>query len=264
MKIYLKIGAIVFLMIAFFVLLNLTSFSKKVKNFFYLISEPIQKWLWKIGMGVSDFFEAISEMKNLKKENEELKSKIQELLAENTALKELKEENEILREALNLGLGEEFVLNLSQVIGKEISKDSLIINRGSVDGITIGLPVITQQKALVGKISEVYENFSKVQLLTLKDNSFDVKISEKEIYGLAKGKGNFKLSLELIPREKEIKIGDKIITVALGGNFPLGLLIGEAQKIKKSDIEPFQTAEIKPAFEIGDLDYLFIITNFKP
>jgi len=168
-----------------------------------------------------------------------------------------------LRTALNLSLQEEFKLIISQVIGKEIAGDYLIIDKGSEDGVVFGFPVITQQKSLVGKVTQVYESTSKIQLLTSKDNSFDVEIFEKEIYGLAKGKGNFNLLLELIPREKEINLTDKIITTALGGNFPKGLLVGEIKKVKKSDVASFQEAEIQPAFDIREIDYLFLITNFS-
>lgn len=253
-----KIGIII-LIIAFFILSNSTPFSKEIKNFFYFISSPIQRWLWSAGLKLSDFFATISEIKTLKKENEELKLKIQNLISENSSLKELKKENEILRTALNLGLEKEFELKMARVIGKEISQDYLIIDKGEKDGLEKGLAVITQQKALVGKIGDVYNNFSSVQLLTSKNNSFDVKMSEKEIYGLAKGKGNFKLSLDLIPKEKEIEVGDRLVTSAGGGIFPNGLLVGEISRVKKSDIEPFQEIEIKPTFDVKDLDLLFII-----
>lgn len=258
----LKIGIIV-LIIAFFIFSNLTPLSKEIKNFFYLLFSPFQKWLWKTGSKLSNFFEGISEIKNLKSKNEELKLKIQELISEKASLIELKKENEILREALNLGLEKEFELSLAEIIAKDISQDYLIIDKGSKAGLKIGLPVITQQKVLVGKIGEVYDNFSKVQLLTSKDSSFDVKIIENDIYGLAKGKGNFKLSLDFIPKEKEIKIADIVVTAILGGIFPQDLLVGEIQSIKKTDITPFQTVEVKPAFNIKDLDSLFVIKNFE-
>lgn len=251
---------IIFIGILFIISLNF--FQKEVKNFFYFISSPIQKWLWKAGKNISSFFETISEIKNLKKENEELKLEIERLIAENLTLKELKKENEILREALNLELKKEFELKFAQVIGKDISQDFISIDKGFVDGLSEGFSVITQQKSLVGKIVKVYKNFSKVQLLTTKDFSFDVKIAEKDIYGIAKGKGSFKLSLEFIPKEKEISIGDKVLTSALGGKFPAGILVGEVGKIKRLDISPFQEAEIQPAFGIQKLDFLFIILNF--
>jgi len=273
-----KIGIISALIVVFFLVLNLTPAGKEVRNFFYLISAPIQKSLWRLGERVSDFFETISEIKNLKKENRELKLKIQELLAENAKLKELKKENEILREALGIGLEKEFKLSLAEVIGKDISQDSLIINKGSEDGISKGLPVITQQKVLLGKISQVYKNFSKVMLISNKNSTFSARFQDseppailpsaeggrapKDIEGIVKGKGNLQLFLDLIPQNAEIREGDDIVTISLGGIFPEGLLVGEIKEVKKSDIEPFQQAEISPFFDIKAIESLFIIISF--
>jgi len=269
-----RIGIISALIVIFFLALNLTPFGKEVKNFFYLVSSPIQKWFWGAGDKVSDFFEFISEMKNLKRENEELKLKIQELLTENISLKELKKENEILREALDAGIEKEFEITASQAIGKDVSRDFILINKGSRDGILENFPVITQQKVLVGKVSEVYKNFSHVLLISNPKSVFDAKIlapkltegytlgGDSEILGVVKGKGNLKIFLDLIPQEKEIKKGDLVITSALGGVFPEGLLVGEIEEVKKSDIEVWQKAEIKPAFDIKKTEILFVITSF--
>jgi len=261
MKIAFKV-AILTLIIVLFVFLNLTPVSSKVKNAIYLLSTPVQKWFFKTGAKISDFFETISEIKNLKIENEELKLRSQELIAQNLILKELKTENEILRKSLEIGLEKEFKLILVETIGKDISQDFLLINKGSKDGLSKNLPVITQQKTLVGKITEVYENFSKVMLLTDKESSFDAEIPEKGIYGVVKGRGNFKLFLDLIPQDKEIKEGDLVVTSSLGGVFPRGILVGEIKEIKKSDVELFQKAEIQPALDIKELKFLFVILEW--
>lgn len=261
MKIIFKI-VIPILIIVFFVFLNLGSVSSRVKNFFYLVSEPVQKWFWEKGNNLSNFFETISEIKSLKKESDNLKLKNKELLSENLVLAELKKENEILRKALEIGLKKDFKLIFAQVIGKDVSQDSIKIDKGSKDGVKMGLPVITQQKILVGEISQVFENFSDVQLLSNKKSSFDAKISDTETYGIVKGKGNFKLYFDLIPKEQELKEGNFLVTSALGGVFPPGLLIGEIKEVKKSDVELFQKAEIKPAFDIKELKFLFVITEW--
>lgn len=259
----LKIGLIIVFMLILFSVFNLAPANKEIKNFFYLISSPIQKFFWKMGNNFSDFFEGISQIKKFKKENEELKLKIQELLSENSQLKELKKENEFLREALEVGLEKEYKLILTQVIGKDISEDTILINKGEKDGILKDLPVITQQKILVGKITEVYKNFSKVMLITNKKSSLEVKVQNKEIVGVMKGQGNLKISLEFIPKNEEIFEGDLIITTALGGTFPRGILIGEIKKIEKSDVEYFQRAEIEPYFNFAKIENLFVINNFK-
>jgi len=242
--------------------LNLPFFQKQLKGFFYFISSPIQKTLWRAGDKVSDFFEVIGEIRNLKRENEELKLKNQELASQIAQLAELKKENEVLRDALGIGLEKEFKLVLAEVVSKDISQDSILINKGSKDGIRKNLPVIEKQKNLIGKIGEVYEKFSRVILISNKESSFDAQIPEKDISGVVEGKGNLQIFLDFVPQEKEIKEGDFIITASLGGIFPKGLLVGEIGKVLRSDVEPFQQAKIKPAFDIRELETVFIITDF--
>lgn len=262
MKLSLNKSKILIIFVVILLVLSLNFYRKEVKTFFYLFSMPIQKTLWQKGERVSEFFETIFEIENLKEENKEFKLKVQEMFVKNNSLKELEKENRFLREALEIGLEKEFKLVLSRVISKDISKDTLLIDKGSEHGISKGFPIITQQKVLVGKISEVYKNFSKIMLISNKESSFDAEISNKDIEGLIKGKGNFSILFDLIPKDKEIFQGDIVVTGALGGVFPKGLLVGEIQEIKKLDIEPFQQAEIKPAFNTKEIENLFIIINF--
>ena len=258
----LKFGIVLIFTAILFLVLNLTNFSKDVKNFFYLISSPIQEFFRGGGDSASCFLCSILEKEDLQKENEELKLKIQELLTEKANLEELKKENQALREALDLGLKEEFKLVLADFVSKDFDDDLISINKGSEEGISEGFPVITQQKNLVGRVVEVYDNFSKVMLISHKNSSFDANITGTEIYGVVKGKGDFKVNLELIPREEEIKKDDLLVTTTLEGIFPKGLLVGQVKEFKKTDVDPFQQAEINLFFNIKNLNYLFVITEF--
>ncbi len=260
-SINLKIGIIVFIILTVFIL-NLSPFSTAIKGFFYSISEPVQVWLWEKGITTSGLFKGILEAESLNEENKALIARNQELLSENIQLEQFKKENELLRIALGLGLEKEFELVLAQVIAKDVGKDYLVINKGFQHGMEFGFPVITESKVLIGKIIETYENFSKIELLTAENSSFDIEIFKKEIYSLAKGGGNFKIILDLILKEENIEIGDKVITSALGGNFPKDLLVGEIQSIEKSDVAAFQQAQVRPDFEIRDLKDVFIIKGF--
>ena len=255
-----RIGVIIFIIIAILVL-NLSPFSRSVKGFFYSLSEPIQVWLWEKGIKTSALFQGFLKADDLTKENMFFKSENQKLLGQNIELEQLKKENESLRIALGLGIEQEFNLEIAQIIAKEMFNDYLVINKGFNDGIRIGFPVITENKVLVGRISELYENISEVELLSSKNNSFDIEIFEKEIYSLAKGSGDFKIVLDLILKEENIEIGDKVISSVIGGNFPGGLLIGEIQDIEKSDTVAFQQAQVKPSFNINDFKTLFIISD---
>jgi len=233
-----------------------------IKNFFYSVSQPLQAKLWKSGGRLSNFFGKLSENEAIMKENEELRKKNQELLSEIVYLRDLKEENEMLRKALDIGLQEEFKVILVELTCKDVSTDSILIDKGSKSGIAVGMPLITEEKVLVGKVTEVHNDFSRVVLISSVENSFPAEIQEVEATAILKGKGKLNLSLEEIPQDKEIKEGDVVITTSLGENFPKDLLIGEIRNIIKSDMEPYQKAEVSPFFDIEKTEKLFAITSF--
>ena len=250
------------LVILVFVAINLTGVSSQAKNFFFNISSSFQKTMWGAGESVSDFLGSFFRGSYLGKRVSELELENQRLLTEVVFLEELEKENASLREALGVSLEKDFELELSQVINKDISQDSLLIDKGSEDGISEGLPVVTSQKVLLGRIGEVYGDFSEVVLITNKNSSFDAMISGKDIYGVAKGEGGLGLLLDLIPKEEEVAEGDLVSTAALGGIFPKGLLVGQVKEVRKADVETFQEAVISPGFDLGSLEEVFIIKDF--
>ena len=253
---------LIFIIIFILIIFLFNFYQKEVKNFFYKISEPIQNFFWRTSQKISYFFETISEIQKLKKENEELKLKVQELITENVSLRNFEKENEELRAALKIGLEKEFKLSITQVISKDISQDFILVNKGFEDGLSKDLPVITPQKILVGKIYEVYKNYSRVILISSKESSFDGKIVEKEILGQVRGEGNLKVSFDLIPQDKEVSEGDLVETSILGGIFPKGILVGQINKVQKGDVQTFNKAEIYSFLDLGKLETVFVILDF--
>jgi len=258
----LKYIVIFSLILAIFVVFNLTGFSKNIKNSFYSLSSSFQEELLETGNNASNFFGGFLNSGKIKQEMDILIEENQELLSRLVNLGMLEQENTFLRSAIELEKNNSFKLQPVRVIGKDISRDSILINKGSKDGILSDMPVITVQKLLVGKISEVYEDFSEVILLTNKDFSLAVQIFEKDIYGVAKGEGSLGLYIDLIPKDKEVIAKDIVLTAILGGIFPEGLLVGEVQKINNSDVESFQKAIIIPFLSLEELDELLIINDF--
>ncbi|MFH1780561.1 MAG: rod shape-determining protein MreC [bacterium] len=237
-------------------------FQKTVKGFFYAFSSPIQKVFWQAGDNISGFLATLGNLNNLKAENDQSQKIIQELLAEKAFLTELKKENETLKDALQIGLQEDFYLALVEVIGKDIDQESILINQGARDGLSLDMPVITQQKILLGKISEVFENFSRVILISNKKSVFDVKVSGTETTGVVRGKGNSKIELDLVPQDKILTVNDLIVSSSLGGIYPAGLLVGKVNQVSRHDVSPFYQAEILPLFDLRKTSAVFVILNF--
>lgn len=257
-------------------LISINLFQVKFKNFVYFLSAPLQKNLSKAGKEISNFFEVIFKMKDLEKQNKTLLIENQELKSQTALLKELEKENKILRESLELGLQEDFQLSLSYIISKDPFRDSILINKGARDGTFEDMVVVTPQKALLGKVEKVYDNFSRVRLITDKGFSFSGRIQPEivasetteqslryeDVTGIIKGGGNFELFFDLIPQEAKIQTGQQVVTISLDGAFPKGLFVGEIESIEKSDLQPYQRAKIKPAFDLTNLEFVFVILNY--
>ena len=94
MRFFSKRPKILVLIIGIIIVLSMNFFQKETKGFFYTFSSPFQTTFWGVGNSVSDFFETVGNLNNLKAENDQSQKVIQELLAEKASLAELKKENE--------------------------------------------------------------------------------------------------------------------------------------------------------------------------
>lgn len=225
----------------------------KLKDFVYSKSEQLQASLW--GRGSEDSFSR----KNQEELNRSLIEENQRLLSELAGLQGMREENETLREALGLSLQKEFDLILGKAISKDVMSDSILINVGLNDGVKKGFPVILSGKALLGRVVEVYPNYSRVMLITDKNNKIDVEIPDSGSFALSIGKGGLKAELDMFPKDKELKEGSLIITSAMGGNYPAGLLVGKVKNVKKLDNEIYQQAEIEKVFDLDTVNNVFVV-----
>jgi len=208
------------------------------KEFFYSLSENIQLNLWK----VNNNCELVEDQRLIS------------LMAEN---EELQRENHFLKDSLGLKDYPDIGLIYGRIISKDYLSDNILINTGSIDGVKVGFPVVINNNILIGRVSEVYNNYSRVKLLSLKDNLTDVSING--VVALAKGKGSETIVLEMFPRDKELKEGEFILTSSLGGNYPAGLVIGKVKNPKKIDNEPFQISEIEKAYNLFSIDRVNIL-----
>lgn len=233
-----------------------------VKSFFYSISENPLLILSQEGNRVSNFFQMILKSQSLQSRNKELALENQEVKSELSLLKEVQKENDILRKALGLELEKEFNLLLSRVILKNSSEDFLVINKGSNDGVFSGMAVIMANKALVGKVSNVYPDFSEVNLISHKDSNFPIKIQDRDIVARARGNGDSSVLIDFIPRDGDIKHGDRIITIDLESVYPKNIFVGEINSIKETDLAPHVESIIKPGYVLKDIDHVFVVLEY--
>ncbi len=245
------------------VIISLVTFSDRIANVSLGLTRPFQAAVW--GAGDSAFGWTLSLLRagDLKREMDSLTEEKERLTAEVVGLRSLREENEALRRVLELDMDKDFDLVMATVSGKDIMNETIVIDRGSNDGVSEGMPVVTDKRVVIGRVTKTFDDFSKVMLVTHEKSAFESEVQGRNFIGLVEGSGGSGAKLTLIPKDKEVSKGDALITTSLSGSFPQGLFVGLIKEVKNMDSESFQEAEIAPFFNIRRLNRVFVITNQK-
>lgn len=249
------------LLIIGLVFLNLPNISNRIREFFYSVSSPAQEKLNNLTKQIKASWEFLNSLKEISKKNTVLQEEIKELTAKNTELKELKGENELLRSYLNLPKHQRYQVDLANIISRDFQglEKYILLNKGASDGIEKNMPIIVSENILIGKINEVFNNYSKAILITSSNSKIPALIQESRAEGLIRGAKENMLFLELVSKDINAEENQTIITSGTGGDLPKGLLIGRISKVESPENEMFQKIEVVPATEIDRLEKVFFI-----
>lgn len=213
---------------------------------------------------VSGYFKGIwrnyTDLINVREENKKLREEIQKHKAINTKYREAVAVNIRLEKLLELKESLPPPTITAQIIGKDPSQwfKTIIINRGSSDGVQKSMPVVTVE-GVVGQVMNTSPHYAKVLLANDPNSAIDVIIQKNRVQGIIKGKGSNGYELHYVLKNAEVEKNDRVVTSGLGGVFPKGLPVGTISSVLKTRRGMFQQIEIKPAVDFSQLEYLTII-----
>jgi rod shape-determining protein MreC len=250
--------------------LQLSGNLRPVQSLITQLTAPAQLSATGVTASVEGFFASIARVRTLEQEYAALQTRADQLEAENNTLREVEKENEQLRALLNFAeTRPRLELRGAQIVARVIGEEStnfietILIDLGQVHGIRTGMPVVTDQ-GLVGRISEVTENTSKVLLLNDAGSSASALLAESRLNGIVHGSTSGDLIMDFIPQGPTFEEGEGVLSSGLGGQFPRGLAIGVIESIDSQPNAVFQTARVRPAVDFGSLELVMVITNFEP
>lgn len=218
----------------------------------------------------------------LQRQVTELEAAYEALVQENLRLREYQAENEELRRALNFhqenptfGLvGADVVVGADQGVcrifpcGEVIGDDTnpylgmLILNVGSRDGVAVGMPVVTGGAAMVGRIARVSPSLSYVQLVTDPESRVAVMLQQSRVTGVVEGTEDGTLVMTDILPDEVVNEGEVVISSAIGGLLPRGLILGQVEQVTYEESELFQRAAVRAAVDVRRLETVLVITEF--
>lgn len=255
-----------FCIFTIFVLIRYFGFLKPFDTFFSFIFKPIGKFAVQQGLFVNTYLAGISHSKyDLLKKNAKLESEKQDLISQIVKLQQIKKENDELRSLINFERDTNYTLIVSDILYKNTleSEKTIVLNRGSKNGVKKGDPVIVGNGVLIGKVIRVTPETALVRL-TLDQESIVIATIDNAphtISGVVKGMQGTSLALHLIPKNIVILPGQRAITNGLEEHIPSALYLGEIEKLIDSEHEIFNSALITPPYIIEDLETAAVIIS---
>lgn len=181
------------------------------------------------------------------KENEKLRADNAAQDVEIARLTSIREENDELRALLGFAEKQTTAPVVARVLARtpEAGTHTILLDRGSDDGVAVEMPVIAAGGVLIGKIFKV-ERASSIALL-LTDTRSRVGASAQNVartQGLVQGERGLSLEMRLIPQNEEIRVGDLIVTSGIEPLTPRGLVLGRVEEVQTQEKNPFKKALI--------------------
>jgi len=198
--------------------------------------------------------EIISQNQQLKEENLNLKSQMQQIYR-------LESENKRLYKLINSKPKTENTYLFADIVStsKILNKHQILINRGSRNGIKLGSSIVNAD-GIVGHVIRDQIFASEVLLISDLEHAIPVEIVRTGLRSIAIGTGEFnKLRINTLPTNSNLQKDDIIITSGLGGRYPEGFPVGTITEISREVGSPFLEVEVLPFANLKTINEVWVI-----
>ncbi len=233
--------------------------------------KPFEQAIDGLAKDVISIGTAITEIDQLRIENESLRSENGQLKIDKQTTDELRRENDQLTSLLQLRRGLTFRTLPATVIARESSEARRIItiDRGSDDGLQVGFVIVAAGGALAGRIVDVGPDSAHVVLISDTNSTVIGQLLGSAATGRVEGQLGGALLMEDVDSSVEVPLGEEVFTagIELGGGirspYPKGLLIGRVVDLKRDPNAVVQTVYVEPAADLDRLEFVLIITDYQ-
>lgn len=262
------IALAIFIALTVVVLMLNPRLGQKIQGTFLAMITPFLKSGSELEKKISAVRTGLKSLEELEKENADLLVENKKLRATNQLLAEVQTENAQLRKSLDFRERSTFNLVPARVVARDASAwwNSILIDRGSNDGIRPEMPVVTDQ-GLVGKTTTVDDNVCRVVLISDENCKVAVVVEGSPDKGILWSVTGTRVSdptipeltIRFLPKTASLKPGQKVYSSGLGGIFPSGLLVGEVSDFTVRELDA--QAKVQSKIDLATIEDVFVIVN---
>jgi len=232
----------------------------------FFVFSPVQRLATGTVRGVSSVWRGYFDLRDVRRENERLK---REAFFLSQDVRFLEDRIRLYRSESELrALLAEFrdTIVPARVIGVDSTNphQSIIIDKGSLDGVGKDLAVCDRTGVLVGRtLGPVSLKESVVQLITDNDSSVGVVSAVDGLTGSLAGRSSPLCELRyVLASVTGGRVGEELRTTGFDKIYPAGLRVGRILRIEKDEASPiFRRIFVEPYFQFNTLDVVAVLTG---
>jgi rod shape-determining protein MreC len=224
----------------------------------------IQSPVTTVTSSVTNYFQSITTLRTAQTDNDSLKLRVQELETELQTTKTMSAENDRLKSLIQLKDESKIKLLPGKIIGRDPSTwfDAATINQGSLAGIKLNMPVVTQD-GLAGRVIAVSPITAQFVLITDDKSAAAAIVGQlgtSNAIGVVKGmEDKNSLVMNYVPGSIPVEVGEIVYTTGQDGIYPSGLKIGEVTDVRTGSATIPHVIYIKPSAKIYSMQEVAIL-----
>ena len=227
---------------------------------------PIERVLGQAGSAAERVWQSIAAIETLRSDNDALRADNERLKLENVQLREQAFAAQQAAQLAAVAKALPFKTVNAPVIARDPSGvlHTIMLGAGTSDGVLVDDIVVSQQ-GVVGRVSQVGANFSKVLLVTDSGSAVSALVQGSRAAGIVRGQFGDTLVMDWILQTEDVKVNDVVITAGLATSdevrslFPKGLVLGRVVEVTKGENGTFQRAILVPAVDLRHLENVLVV-----
>ena len=256
---------VISLLVGGLTLLGLIGWAATIEDRAATALNPVQRAFRQAGEPISNLLADLDDFGRLNSENRALRSRIEQLEADNARLREQQIQVRARQALLEVQAETDALTVTANVTTRDLTglRTIIGIDKGSNDGLRVGLPVLAGGGTLIGQIYDVRPHTSFVRLITDPDSAVRVlhQPSRSEVVATGDTLGNLEAR---IPWTAEVELGHLFVTSGLDGELPQGLPVGRVSAAEGTVQDAFRHVVLEPIAPLDQLEQVLVQLTIPP
>lgn len=253
------------LLVGGLILLGLIGWAATVEDTAATALNPVQRAFRQAGEPISGLLNDLDDFGRLNSENRALRSRIEQLEADNARLREQQIQVRARQALLEVQAETDAVAITAYVTTRDLTglRTIIGIDRGSNDGLRVDMPVLAAGGTLIGQVIEVRPHTAFVRLITDPDSAVRVlhQPSRSEVVATGDTLGNLEAR---IPWTSDVELGHIFVTSGLDGQLPQGIPVGRVSAAEGTVQDAFRHVVLEPIAPLDQLEQVLVQLTIPP